>query len=163
MGQARWKAILAWLLILLALPAAAADKAELFKCVDAKGATSIQSAPCAKGSTQVWRRDATPEAAPTPEQQAQAQARKERDQRTVRELGEDVARKLAPPAPTPARPPEAPAVAVADAAVARDRCGLAQDFAAQLREKSWLELSDDQVRRLYAWVATQCQPEPSEP
>ena len=53
----------AWALLLLAAaaPVAAADTAELFKCVDAVGVTSIQSEPCAKGSTQVWRRDATPE------------------------------------------------------------------------------------------------------
>lgn len=146
-----------WLLLLAAAPAAAADKAELFKCVDGAGVTSIQSAPCAKGSTQVWRRDATPEPAPTPEQAAQAQARRERDQRAVRELSEEVERKLKPPAPKPPPREDAP---VADAATpdAPDRCEQAQEFAAQLREKSWLDLSDDQVRRLYAWVGTQCQP-----
>lgn len=155
-GRAAW--MLAW--GLASAQAAAADKAELFKCVDAAGVTSIQSAPCAKGSTQVWRREAAPEPPPTPEQAAQAEARRERDQRTVRELSAEVERKLKPapprdepksePAPAPdqdAAPPDAP-----------DRCAQAQEFAAQLREKQWLGLSDDQVRRLYGWVATQCQP-----
>ena len=146
-------------LLLLAGPAVAADKAELFKCVDAAGVTSIQSAPCAKGSTQVWKRDATPEAPPTPEQAAQAAARRERDQAAVRELSREVERKLKPePAPEASAsdaPPSAPTPAVADAP---DRCAQAQDFAAQVREKSWLSLSEDQVRRLYAWVASQCQP-----
>jgi hypothetical protein len=153
----------AWLL--LAAPAAAADKAELFKCVDAAGVTSIQSAPCAKGSTQVWRRDAAPEAPPTPEQAAQAQARRERDERTVRELSQEVERKLKPaPPPREERAPEPAAVRADEApADAPDRCAQAQEFAAQLRDKEWLALSDDQVRRLYGWVATQCQPVPTAP
>ena len=148
-------------LLLLAAcePAAAADKAELFKCADAAGGISIQSSPCAKGSTQVWRRDAAAEPAPTPEQAAQAQARLERDQQAVRELSQEVERKLKPeppkkPAPAAAAPEErAPA-----AADAPDRCAQAQEFAAQVREKTWLGLGEDQVRRLYAWVASQCQP-----
>jgi hypothetical protein len=153
---------LAWLL--LAAPAAAADKSELFKCVDAAGVTSIQSAPCAKGSTQVWRRDAAPEAPPTPEQAAQAQARRERDERTVRELSQEVERKLKPTPPVEERAPEAAAAKAGDApADAPDRCAQAQEFAAQVREKEWLSLSEDQVRRLYGWVATQCQPVSSAP
>lgn len=161
MRQARMRGGWAAAWLLLATPVAAADKAELFKCVDAAGVTSIQSAPCAKGSTQVWRRDAVPEAPPTPEQAAQAQARRERDERAVRELSQEVERKLKPspppreeraaPEPEAAKPGDAPADAP-------DRCTQAQEFAAQLREKEWLALSEDQVRRLYGWVATQCQP-----
>lgn len=152
--QARWT--WAWLLLAGTAPVAAADKAELFKCVDAAGATSIQSSPCAKGSTQVWRRDATPEAAPTPEQVAQAQEKRERDQRTVRELSAEVERKLKPTPPKPEEPK--PAETPAAEATAPDRCEQAQAFAGQLRDKGWLGLSDEQTRRLYAWVATECQP-----
>lgn len=159
MRQARMRGVWAAAWLLLAAPAAAADKAELFKCVDAAGVTSIQSAPCAKGSTQVWRRDATAEAPPTPEQAAQALARRERDERAVRELSREVERKLkpTPPSEQPAPAPEVaqPGEGVADAP---DRCAQAQEFAAQLREKEWLALSEDQLRRLYGWVATQCQP-----
>ena len=162
MAQATRFAALGVLLLAVGAPAAAADKAELFKCVDSAGVTSIQSAACAKGSTQVWRRDATPEPAPTPEQAAQAQARHERDQRAVRELSAEVERKLKPeppaPAPTPAEPARDPATAPAP-----DRCEQAQDFAGSLRGKSWLGLSDDQNRRLYAWVASECKPEPPAP
>ena len=159
MRQARMRGVWAAAWLLLAAPAAAADKAELFKCVDAAGVTSIQSAPCAKGSTQVWRRDATAEAPPTPEQAAQALARRERDERAGRELSREVERKLkpTPPSEQPAPAPEVaqPGEGVTDAP---DRCAQAQEFAAQLREKEWLALSEDQLRRLYGWVATQCQP-----
>ena len=159
MRQAVMRGAWAAIGLLSAAPVLAADKAELFKCVDAAGVTSIQSAPCAKGSTQVWRRDAAAEAPPTPEQAAQAQARRERDERTVRELSQEVERKLKPAPPAEPRAAE-PATPKPDAAPADapDRCAQAQEFAAQLREKQWLALSDDQVRRLYGWVATQCQP-----
>ena len=162
MRQATRSKALALLRLAAAAPVAAADTAELFKCVDAVGVTSIQSEPCAKGSTQVWRRDATPEPPPTPEQAAQAQARRDRDQRAVRELSADLQRTLKPrPAPAPAAAPAAADTAEAPPAAAADRCGVAQEFGAQLREKTWLALSDDQVQRLYAWVARECQPDAS--
>jgi predicted secreted protein len=153
----RWLALL--VCPVLALPAAAADKNLLFKCADAAGAISIQSSACAKGSTEVWRRDATAEPAPTPEQQAQAEAKRRQDQQTVRELSEQVERRLAPkPEPTPPAAPEKKPDAAS--APAPDRCTQAQDFAAQARDKQWLGLSEDQVRRIYAWVTEQCKPEP---
>ena len=162
MAKAFLRAAPAAVLLAWSLPAAAAGKAELFKCVDGAGVTSIQSAPCAKGSTQVWRRDATPEPAPTPEQAAQAQARRERDQRAVRELSEEVERKLKPPAPeSQATEREETAEAAAPAEAAPDRCQQAQEFSAQVNDKRWLDLSDDQVRRLYAWVANECKPVPA--
>lgn len=144
---------------LVAGPAAAEEKNLLFKCVDAAGAISIQSSPCAKGSTEAWRRDANAEPPPTPEQQAQAEAKRQRDLQTVRELSEQVDRRLAakkepPPAPAADRKDEA-------AAAPPDRCTQAQDFAAQLRDKQWLALSEDQTRRIYAWVSEQCKPEPA--
>jgi hypothetical protein len=143
----------------LALPALAADKNLLFKCQDAKGAISIQSSTCAKGSTEVWRRDATAEPPPTPQQQAQAEAKRLHDQQTVRELSEQVERRLAPK-PEPAPGAAAEKKADAETPAAPDRCAQAQDFAAQLRDKQWLALSEDQVRRLYAWVSEQCKPVP---
>jgi hypothetical protein len=142
----------------LALPALGADKNLLFKCADAKGAISIQSSACAKGSTEVWRRDATAEPPPTPQQQAQAEAKRLRDQQTVRELSEQVERRLAPK-PEPA--PESAAEKKAESTPPPDPCTQAQDFAAQLRDKQWLDLSDDQVRRVYAWVGEQCKPVPA--
>ncbi|KFN50151.1 hypothetical protein P873_07900, partial [Arenimonas composti TR7-09 = DSM 18010] len=55
---------------LLCLPAVAvAAPGTLYKC-DAGGAITIQSDPCPRGAVEVWRRDATPEAGPTPEELA---------------------------------------------------------------------------------------------
>jgi hypothetical protein len=64
----------------------------------------------------------------------------------------------AAPAPTPE---PAPVLAEVDPQAAReaasvDACQGAQAFAASVREKSWLGLSEEQVRRVYGWVAEQC-------
>lgn len=143
----------------LAGPAQAADKNLLFKCQGADGTISIQSGPCAKGSTEVWRRDATAEPPPTPEQRAQADAKRLRDQQTVRELSEEVERKLKPkPEPEASAAPDRKTV---DVSAAPDRCEQAQEFAGKLRDKQWLDLSEDQTRRVYAWVAEQCKPVPA--
>jgi len=143
---------------LLWAPAAFAAKNALYKCVDAAGVVSIQSESCPAGSTQAWRRDATPEPAPTPEQTAQAEARRQRDQQTVRELSEVVERKLqaasAEPAATAAAPADDAAARAEKASV--DACQTAQAFAGAVREHAWLALTEDQTRRLYLWLAEQC-------
>jgi hypothetical protein len=142
----------------IALPAQAADKAELFKCVDVAGATSIQSEPCPKGSTQVWRRAADAEPAPTAEQAAQAQARRARDEQAVRDLSAEVERKLRPQPPkADAEPADAPVSSEPATPEGPDRCERAQDFSRELRDKPWLGLGEDQTRRLHAWVAAECQ------
>ena len=149
--------VLVLCLALLSTPVALADKNMLFKCVTAAGVTSIQSDACPAGSIQAWRRAATPEPAPTPEQAAQADAKRLRDQQTVRELSEIVEKKLQPPPPTPAAPTVATAANPAGTeAAAVDACQAAQSFAGAVREKDWMGLTDDQVRRLYGWVAEQC-------
>ena len=129
---------------------------ELFKCVDAAGVISIQSDPCPRGSTEAWRRSATPEPKPTPEQQAQVEARRQRDQQTVRELSDIVDRKFrgaTEPAPVPISAPSA----VGDTLATAPRpCEAAQTFAASVRDKEWLVLTEEQVRRIYGWVAEQC-------
>jgi hypothetical protein len=154
--------------VLLAPGASAAKNATLYKCVDAAGVTSIQSNPCPAGSTQAWRRDAPTEPAPTPEQTAQADAKRMRDQQAVRELSEIVDKKLqvasgvaaaaaaAPPAlvPMPAGTEATPSASSEAAAV--EACQKAQAFAASVREQAWLALSEEQVRRVYGWVAEQC-------
>lgn len=134
---------------------AAAEKSSvLYKCVTPAGVISIQSEACPKGSTEAWRRDATPDPAMTPEQLAQADAKRQRDQQTVRELSEIVERKLQPqPAPGARRKP---ADEEAEPAAIADPCDQAQVFAASLRDKPWLALTEDQTRRLYGWVAEQC-------
>ncbi len=140
---------------------AAAGSHVLYKCVDRAGVVSIQSNACPAGATTSWRRDATPDAPPTPEQAAQAEARKLRDQQSVRELSAQVQRQLKeerdgqalaqkdadlPPPPAAAATPNPDLQACQDA----------QAFANQVRDKDWLGLSEEQVRRLYAWVAQQC-------
>lgn len=140
-----------------AMAAQAADKNELFKCVDPAGVVSIQSEPCAKGSTTVWRRDATPEPTPSAEQAAQAEAKIRRDQQAVRELSEIVERKLKPAPETDADDRRADAPAKSEPSA----CEAAQDFAASVQEKEWLVLSEDQVRRLYGWVSEQCKVTPA--
>jgi hypothetical protein len=52
---------------------------------------------------------------------------------------------LAPIQPASPAPPSAP-----------DPCDHAKDLAAQLREMSWLELSNDQQQHLLGWVIEQC-------
>lgn len=159
------------LAVLLLLPAAAAQADDaLYKCVDPAGVTSIQSEPCAKGSTQAWKRDTTPEAPPTPAEQAQAEARRLRDQQRVRELSQQLERRMredaeaeaAAAAAAKAAPPLPPPPAASGADSAEDptvaACQQAQEFANEARAKAWLELSEDQVRRLYNWVAQECKP-----
>ena len=139
--------------------AVAAEKTGLlFKCVNPAGVISIQSEACAKGSTEAWRRSAIPEPAPTAAQAEQAEAKRLRDQQTVRELSEIVERKLQPqPAPGARRTKPADEAAEAEVeAPAVDACDAAQVFAASLRDKPWLALTDEQTRRLYGWVAEQC-------
>lgn len=130
----------------------------LYKCVDSAGKVSIQSDPCPSGSTTAWRRPAPSEPAPTASEQAAANAKILRDQQTVRELSEVVDKKLkesTTPAPT-AADAAAAAVPAGASPIAIDPCQVAQAFANSVREKSWLGLTDDQMRRLYSWVGEQC-------
>lgn len=149
--------------LLWAPVAFAAGKNQLYKCVDAAGVVSIQSVACPAGSTQAWKRDATPEPAMTPEQRAQLEAKNLRDEQNVREQLEIVDRKMRPVAPAPvaeaaAAPGDAPPTSgePAKEVVEPDACAAAQTFAGSVRDKQWLGLSEEQVRRLYSWVAEQC-------
>jgi hypothetical protein len=152
----RWaRALIACALLALAPAAFAGKSGALYKCVTAAGVISIQSDACPAGTTQAWRRDATPEPAPTPEQAAQVEAKRQRDQELVRDLSEQLDKKLKPSAPEP------PPAAAAPPPVPADPCHAAQAFADSVREKEWLGLSDDQVQRLYAWVAEQCKAPPA--
>jgi len=163
----------------LMLPSfAAAQQTEvLHKCVDAKGITSIQAKPCAKGSTEVWTRAAQTEPKPTAAEVAAARERQARAQEEVRVQSEALQRQLQPqvapalPAsPTPGshlagatNPVEGSQLAPKQVeepampqAAAIDNCGSAQAFAAEVREKTWLGLTDDQLKRVYGWVSDQC-------
>ena len=148
-------AVMGWL-VWTPASAVAAEKSELFKCVDAAGVTSIQSEPCTKGSTVVWRRDATPEPEPTPDQAALAEAKRLRDMQTVRELSEIVERRSRP---QPAEPMEEARPKAADAKPLT-ACESAMEFSASVRDKQWLALTDEQMQRIYRWVAEQCKATP---
>ncbi|MGH8030487.1 MAG: hypothetical protein ACREO3_11195 [Arenimonas sp.] len=153
----RRKALLLALMCALPLPAVADT---LYKCVDAAGITSIQMAPCAKGTKQVWARDSAPEPPPTPEQAAAAQARAEaqelaRAQEQARVLADEQARLEAEKiAKEKAAVPAAPASPGGSSTP--DPCDVAKDFAAQVRAKPWLGLDPGQMQRLYGWVAQEC-------
>lgn len=142
---------------LLPAAASAADKSSLFKCVDAAGVISIQSEACAKDSTQVWRRDAKAEPPPTADQAAQAEAKRLRDQQTVRELSEIVERRSRPQPPEPVLE-EKPK---AEATKALTACESAQEFSGSIRDKQWLALTDEQMQRIFRWVAEQCKATPA--
>ena len=145
---------LAALCAVLAMPAFAADKENaLYKCVDKAGVISIQSASCPAGSTQAWRRDMSAQPAAAPEPSAPPETRRPPPEREPAQAVDT--RPSAPPAApsAPARDEEAQAI---------DDCQAAQEFAGAVREKQWLDLSEEQVRRLYGWVAQQCKT-PSRP
>lgn len=146
------------ILILGCVLAAPAVRAEaLYKCTDAAGAVSIQSDPCPKGSTQVWKRDSTPDPLPTPEQLAARAAMAEAEaQRAAEEARQAEAARLAADAER-----EAEAKRLADEAAGKpperkSECTLAHDYADATAAKPWLELSDFQQRRLKDWVVEQC-------
>lgn len=145
------------LLVVLA-PVANADA--LYKCVAANGAVSIQSGHCPAATKQVWRRDATPEPALTPEKitaNAAHQQQIDADARTLSQLVDAV-----PENPPPAAEPIVPQAAASTPEPVKDACDLAKDFALSVREKAWLELTEQQQQRLFGWVAQQCKPAPSD-
>ena len=151
----------------LPMSAGAEETKMLYKCVNAKGVAAIQSKPCPAGSTEAWKRASETEPKPTAQQVAAAQQRDARNQQQVRELSEEVNRKLAAqqPPPTVIVPAATTAAVVAPTptderplapVVSYDSCQHAQAFATSVQEKTWIGLTDDQTRRIYGWVADQC-------
>lgn len=145
------------LVLALVLLSPAVQAEALYKCTGPQGAVSIQSDPCPKGSTQVWKRDATPDPGPTPEelaaraalaeaeaQRAAEQARLAEEARLADQARRDAeAQRLADEAA--GRPPER-----------KSECTQAHDFNDAALAKPWLELSEYQKRRLKEWVIEQC-------
>ena len=144
------KQALLGLLCCVAAPAWADDV--LYKCIDGKGAVSIQSAPCPTGSKQAWKRDAN---APVPQTGALPPATPKPP------LSAPPPARPPPPVAAPTRTPAPPGPASSGeptTAPAPDPCSHAQDVAAQLRDMPWLQLSHDQEQRLLGWVVEQCRP-----
>lgn len=146
---------LAFALCCLAVAAPAAAES-LYKCTDANGGVSILSEPCPAGSTQVWKRDATPEPGPSVEELAaraalaEAEARRAAEEARLAEaarLAEEQRR-------------QAEALARAEEAAGRperkSECTQAHEFSEAVLEKEWLRLSAAQQAELRAWVIAQC-------
>jgi hypothetical protein len=147
------------LLLLVLSPLAAAES--LYKC-DANGAITIQSDPCPSGSTEVWRRDATPEAGPSAEElaaraalaAAEAQrlaesARLAEQQRIAELLRRDDEIRL--------RAAEASGSGSDSVRPERkSECTQAHEFSDAAHAKEWLNLSQTQRDRLRSWVIEQC-------
>lgn len=142
------------LLVLCCLgPAAPAAAESLYKCTDKDGAVSILSVPCPAGSTQVWKRDATPEAGPSVEELAARAALAEAEARRAAEearLAEAEQQRLAA---------EAKSLAEQEAgkqARLKSDCTKAHEFSEAALEKDWLRLTEAQQAELRNWVVAQC-------
>ncbi|WP_339828053.1 DUF4124 domain-containing protein [uncultured Arenimonas sp.] len=139
--------------LVLAAPAAAES---LYKCTDAKGAISIQSEPCPAGSTQVWKRDATPEPAPSVEELAaraalaEAEARRAAEEARLAEAAR-LAEEQRLEAEARVRAEEA-----AGSPRRKSECTQAHEFSEAVLEKEWLRLTEAQQAELRAWVVAQC-------
>lgn len=105
----------------------------LFKCVQADGVPSFQSAPCGDTKQHVWVRDVVAEPAPASRPASRAAGRARTGSRvTVR---------------------SAPALASNRNAAA---CASAREAAADERERRWREITIDDLRRLDAQVERAC-------
>ncbi len=131
------------------LAASSSDAASLYKCSGPqKDAVSIQSAPCPAGSKQIWVRDGTPDPPATQQQIATENAK--------RQQGADDARSLSRMAGT------SPSDNVrlyrnnSNYDHRKQRCDSAKRQALQIRERDWKTLKIDALRRLDAWVESEC-------
>ena len=142
-------------LLLCASPLAAAEA--LYKCTDPSGAVSIQSEPCPKGSSEVWKREATPDPAPSPEEMAArvalAEAEAERAAETAR-LAE--LRRADAQARIEEEKRLREAVASAVPAPRKSECTKAHDFNDQAAQLPWLDLNQAQREAIKRWVVQQC-------
>jgi len=152
------RAILVGGLGLAALLLAPSVQAEaLYKCSGEKGAISIQSEPCPKGTTQVWRRETAPEPGPSAEELAAraalAEAEALRAAKTARAA--EAARQAAQ-----AKAAEESRLRALEAAGARpvrkSDCTLAHDFQDAALAMKWLDLTQSQRERIRSWVIAQC-------
>ncbi len=135
----------------LCLAAAPAAAESLYKCTDDKGGVSIQSEPCPKGSTQVWKREATPEAGPSAEELA---ARAELARAEAARAAEQA--RLAEAARAEAEAQRAEAARRAAAPGRKSECRLAHEFNDQALAFPGLDLSERQKAVLKEWVVAQC-------
>jgi hypothetical protein len=136
--------------------------------VDGKGAVSIQSDPCAKGSREVWKRDTAAMAAeaktlPAPSVTGAPSPRPPPPPAATTPGAPPGAHP--PPGPPRPAPPADGSLAPASVeslepigpdAPAANACDQAKDIATRLRDMPWLELTGDQQQKLLRWVMEQC-------
>lgn len=138
------------------VPVAPVAAESLYKCTDAQGAVSILSQPCPAGSTQVWKRDATPEAGPSVEELAaraalaEAEARRAAEQARLAEAAR-LAEEQRLQAEARARAEDA-----AGTPRIKSGCTKAHEFSEAALEKDWLALTEVQQAELRNWVVAQC-------
>ncbi|MBW8311515.1 MAG: hypothetical protein K0M64_05710 [Rhizobium sp.] len=149
------RAVLFLVLPLLAAGPAAAES--LYKCTDRQGAVSIQSEPCPAGSTQAWKRDATPEAGPSVEELAARAALADAEARRAAEtarLAEEA--RLAEQARLEQQARQRAAEASGERPPTKSECTQAHDFSDAVLAKDWLQLDETQKANLRQWVVEQC-------
>ncbi len=135
--------------LFLLLCTSQADAAALYKCAGPKkDAVSIQSAPCAAGSKQVWVRDGTPEPAPT---DAQLRAREVKRQQDT-----EAARSLSRMAGTTTTSNNVVYQNQTNVDYSAQRCNSAKVQAKNTRDREWRTLTVDRMRQLDAWVESEC-------
>lgn len=131
------------------LAATSANAAALYKCTGPqKDAISIQSAPCPAGSKQIWVRDGTPDASPTEQQVAAKNAKHQQDA--------EAARILSRMAGTTQSNDGVAYRNNTNVDYQKQRCDSAKRQALQIRERDWRTLTIDALRRLDAWVESEC-------
>jgi C4-dicarboxylate-specific signal transduction histidine kinase len=153
-GRALFRLVPVLLLAAFAPPAAAES---LYKCTGPTGEVSIQSEPCPKGSTQVWKREATPDPAPSPEELAARAALAEAEAQRAAELARQAEEERRAEEARRAAEAQRRADEAAGKPPGRTSdCTKAHDFNDAALAKDWLELSDYQKRRLRDWVIEAC-------
>ena len=155
-----FRAAVIGLLFLLASIAHAANGV-LYRCAGANAAVSIQSEPCPQGTTQVWKHDTIPDPALTSEQLAAAEARRQKDTEAARTLSLMAGTTRETP-PVPVAPPPPVIATPVIAEPPKGPCRTAHELADSIRDKPWLEMTDNQLRRLDDWIAQQCADPPTD-
>ena len=139
--------------VLLAAFAPPAAAESLYKCTGPKGEVSIQSEPCPKGSTQVWKREATPDPAPSAEELAARAALAEAQALEAAEAARLAELQVQAEQARVAREAQAEE---GDKQRTKSECTKAHEFQEAALAKDFLRLTEAQQAELRAWVVAQC-------
>lgn len=134
--------------LIFLLASSNASAASLYKCSGPKkDAVSIQSAPCPAGSNQIWVRDGTPDPPLSAQQIAAKNAKREQDAEAARHLS-----RMAGTTPSN----DVVVYQNSKPDYRKQRCDSAKRQALLKRERDWKTLTIDALRRLDAWVESEC-------